>query len=525
MSKSDDNQFASHASGALLKSRKAANIRFRYYGLAAICFALASLLMLVFAIGGRALSAVTYNFVTFEIALEADRIVPDGATSRNEIERNIEGFYALLRDDLSDAFPESRTSNASRAELSGLVTRLTVQPLARKTASSTDMIGRTVRVKIPIADDVDVYLKDPGAWQTSIWSGSIEQVDIEPSGNLTLVGENAFSRIASVRAAMAENSGIEPAELPMLITVGRNTVRVNSITESEVQAELLTGVAEAFTANRAKIRIMRLPESERTITDRQIAWTLALQHDGRIVRGWHTYLVTHTDSTYPELAGTLSALVGSLLTMLVVALLAVPVGIFASIYLEEFAPKNRITTLIEVNINNLAAVPSIVFGLLGAAVFLGVLGLPRSVPLVGGLVLGLLILPVVIIASRASLRAVPDSVRAGALAVGASRMQAVFHHVLPMAVPGMLTGAILGLARALGETAPLLLIGMVAFVAEVPSDVMDESTALPVLIYTWATSAERAWEPMTAAAIVILLGLMVAMNGVVVILRNRFERR
>ena len=523
MSKSPKDQFVGTTSEPLLKSRKAADVRFRYYGLTAIWFALLSLALLVFAIGGRAMSAVTYHFVDFEVTLDAEQISAGGVADRSEIERNIEGFFGLLRQDLLKQFPEAGQSSALRTELAGLVTRLTVQPLARRTASSPEMIGGEVRIKIPIADDIDMYLKDPGAWHASLVAGQIESVETDESGALTLVGDDSFSRIGPVHAALAaetENDG-----LPILLTSSRSTLRVNAYTASRIEGELLTGTIDDFVEQRPKVRIMRLPESERTMTDRQLAWTLALQSDDRINRGWHSYLITHTDSTYPELAGTLAAIVGSLLTMLVVALVAVPIGIFASIYLEEFAPKNRLTTLIEVNINNLAAVPSIVFGLLGAAVFLGVLGLPRSVPLVGGLVLGLLILPVVIIASRASLRAVPDSVRAGALAVGASRMQAVFHHVLPMAAPGMLTGAILGMARALGETAPLLLIGMVAFVAEVPSGVLDESTALPVLIYTWATSAERAWEPMTAAAIVILLGLMVIMNGIVVVLRSRFERR
>ena len=270
---------------------------------------------------------------------------------------------------------------------------------------------------------------------------------------------------------------------------------------------------------------MAVPESNRTISDLQIAWALALKSEGIIRRVPHTSLLTSTDSTYPELAGSLAAIVGSLLTMLVTGMVAIPMGIFAAIFLEEFAPKNRLTQLIEVNINNLAAVPSIVFGLLGATLLLGTFGLPRSAPLVGGLVLALLILPVVIISARAALRAVPPSIRSGALAVGASRMQAVFHHVLPLAFPGMLTGAILGMARALGETAPLLLIGMVAFVAEVPSSTTDEATALPVLIYSWASNAERAWEPMTAAVIVILLALLVTMNVIVVMLRRKFERR
>jgi phosphate transport system permease protein len=218
-------------------------------------------------------------------------------------------------------------------------------------------------------------------------------------------------------------------------------------------------------------------------------------------------------------------LFGSIFTMLITAIFALPVGILAAVYLEEFARNTVLTRVIEVNINNLAAVPSIIFGLLGAAVFLNTFGLPRSAPLVGGLVLGLLVLPTIIIASRAALRSVPPSVRDAALGLGASPNQAVFHHVLPLAAPGILTGAIIAMARALGETAPLLLIGMVAFVSEVPASPNDEATVLPVLIYKWFSGAERAWEPMTAAVILILLVVLVAMNLIAVLVRRRFERR
>ena len=246
---------------------------------------------------------------------------------------------------------------------------------------------------------------------------------------------------------------------------------------------------------------------------------------GDIVRRPNTSLLTHADSTYPELAGLAAGLAGSFWIMLVTLILSLPVGVMAAIYLEEFAPRNWVTDFIEVNINNLAAVPSIVFGLLGAAVFINFFDLPRSSPLVGGLVLSLITLPTIIIATRAALGAVPPSIREGALAVGASLPQTVFHHVLPLAAPGVLTGAIIGLARALGETAPLLLIGMVACVADPPETMLDSATALPVLVYKWSSGAERAWQPMTSAAIIILLIFMFAMNALAVYLRRRLERR
>ena len=211
--------------------------------------------------------------------------------------------------------------------------------------------------------------------------------------------------------------------------------------------------------------------------------------------------------------------------MLAVLVMSFPMGVMAAIYLEEFAPKNRWTDIIEVNINNLAAVPSIVFGLLGLAVFLNFFGMPRSAPLVGGLVLALMTLPTIIIAGRAALKAVPPSIREGALGLGASRMQMVAGNVLPLAMPGMLTGAIIGMARALGETAPLLMIGMVAFIVDLPKSPLDAATVLPVQIYLWADSPERAFVERTSAATIVLLVFLILMNLGAVLLRKRFERR
>jgi phosphate transport system permease protein len=219
------------------------------------------------------------------------------------------------------------------------------------------------------------------------------------------------------------------------------------------------------------------------------------------------------------------AVIGSVMTMLVTLGMAVPIGVAAAVYLEEFAPKNRWTDIIEVNINNLAAVPSIVFGLLGLSMFLDFFGMPRSSALVGGVVLALMTLPTIIIASRAALKAVPPSIREAALGIGASPLQVVIHHVLPLAAPGVLTGTILGLARALGETAPLLLIGMVAFIVDVPGSLSDPSTVLPVQIFMWADSPERGWIERTSAAIMLLLAFLIVMNAVAVYLRKRFERR
>jgi len=268
-----------------------------------------------------------------------------------------------------------------------------------------------------------------------------------------------------------------------------------------------------------------VPESDRRLDDRQLGWLTELERQDRVELQFNRYFFTGGDSRDPELAGIWSATVGSFFMLLVTLALSFPLGVATAIYLEEFAPRNRWTDLIEVNINNLAAVPSIVFGLLGLALFINVFGLPRSAPLVGGLVLSLMTLPVIIIASRAALTAVPPSIREAGLGLGASKMQMVLHHVLPLAMPGMLTGTIIGMARALGESAPLLMIGMVAFIVDVPESPLSPSTALPVQVYLWADSPERAFVERTSAAIVVLLLFLLVMNATAILLRKRFERR
>lgn len=268
-----------------------------------------------------------------------------------------------------------------------------------------------------------------------------------------------------------------------------------------------------------------LPEGERRLKDNQLAWIDELTAQSGVEKRFNTTFFTSGDSREPELAGIWGAAVGSFYTLLVTLLLSFPIGVATAVYLEEFAPRNRWTDLIEVNINNLAAVPSIVFGLLGLAVFLNFFGLPRSVPLVGGLVLTLMTLPTIIIASRAALKSVPPSIREAALGIGASRMQMVTHHVLPLAMPGMLTGTIIGMAQALGETAPLLMIGMVAFIVDIPGGFTDPATVLPVQIFLWADSPERGFMERTSAAIMVLLVFLILMNALAVLLRKKFERR
>ncbi|MBT4769823.1 MAG: phosphate ABC transporter permease PstA [Rhodospirillaceae bacterium] len=268
-----------------------------------------------------------------------------------------------------------------------------------------------------------------------------------------------------------------------------------------------------------------LPESARRIKDIHVGWIEELEAEGALKSTLNLRFFTHGDSREPENAGIWGAIVGSTLTLFITLILSFPLGVMAAIYLEELSPKTRWTDFIEVNINNMAAVPSIIYGLLGLAVFLNFMHLPRSAPLVGGMVLALMTLPTIIIATRASLKAVPPSIREAARGLGASPIQVVLHHVLPLAMPGILTGTIIGMARALGESAPLLMIGMVAFIVDIPQSFTDPATALPVQVYLWADSPERAFVEKTAAATIVLVAFLVVMNAMAVYLRKRFERR
>ena len=322
-------------------------------------------------------------------------------------------------------------------------------------------------------------------------------------------------------------SRTEKNELYRLISIGaeydlRDRVLKNPGligTESEIWL-----LAHAEAGSYLKGQVSReLPEGDRKVKDSQMVWLDELRANGRTGSRFNRTFFTSGDSREPELAGIKAALYGSFFTLLVTFCLAFPVGVMAAIYLEEFAPRNRLTDLIEININNLAAVPSIVFGLLGLAVFINVFELPRSAPIVGGIVLALMTLPTIIITSRAALQAVPPSIHEAALGVGASKLQTVLHHALPLAMPGILTGSIIGMAQALGETAPLLMIGMVAFIMEVPAGVSDPSTVLPVQIFLWADSPERGFTEKTSAAIIVLMAFLIIMNALAVYLRKRFE--
>lgn len=268
-----------------------------------------------------------------------------------------------------------------------------------------------------------------------------------------------------------------------------------------------------------------LPENERRIDNDELKWIEFLESKKLIKKFFNKTFFTSGDSSESEQSGILGAFIGSLFALSITLILSFPIGIATAIYLEEFAPKNnKLIDFVEVNINNLAAVPSIIFGLLGLAIFLNFFGMPRSVPLVGGMVLSLMTLPTIIISSRAALKSVPPSIKEGALGVGASKIQAVFHHVVPVALPGMMTGTIIGLAQALGESAPLLIIGMVAFIVDIPQTMTDPATALPIQIYLWADTPERGFVERTSAAIMVLLVFLIFMNSAAVYLRKKFEK-
>ncbi|MCD1646059.1 MAG: phosphate ABC transporter permease PstA [Marinobacter adhaerens] len=337
--------------------------------------------------------------------------------------------------------------------------------------------------------------------------------------------------VAPIIAALQEHipeadSAAEKRELGRLIgTYGASEIR--NLLKDKPDLLNTTQTMEFLAHDRVSTYVKHAdnPRYSVKLSEQQQRWVDELLEKGVIDTSFNDVLFSRGDSREPANAGILGAIVGSLLTMLVTLAIAFPVGIAAAVYLEEFAPQNKITDFIEVNINNLAAVPSIIFGLLGLAVFIGLFGMPRSVPVVGGMVLALMTLPTIIISGRAAIKSVPPSIREAAEGVGASKMQVVLHHVIPLAMPGMLTGSIIGMAQALGETAPLLLIGMVAFIVDVPSGFFDSATVLPVQIYLWASSSEQGFIELASAGIMVLLTFMISMNALAIWLRKRLERR
>ncbi|MGB4948820.1 MAG: phosphate ABC transporter permease PstA [Candidatus Competibacter denitrificans] len=413
-----------------LARRRAAERRFRGYGLVAITLGLAFVVLMFGNIISKGLPAFWQTYIQVPITFDSTVLDPQGARDPQALANA--DYAALVRAGMRQLFPHVEGRLPLRA-LGGLISSDAAYELQRRIQDQPELLGTTQEVWLLASAAVDTFFK-----------GNIDRT---------------------------------------------------------------------------------LPEAERPIKDNQIEWLDKLKTSGKIEKQFNAILFQSGDSREPEQAGIRGALMGSFFTLLVTFLLSFPIGVATAVYLEEFAPKNRWTDIIEVNINNLAAVPSIVFGLLGLAVFINFFGLPRSSPLVGGLVLSLMTLPVIIIAGRAALTSVPPSIREAALGMGASKLQMVGHHVLPLAMPGMLTGSIIGMARALGESAPLLMIGMVAFIVDVPKNFLDPATVLPVQIYLWSDLPERAFVERTSAAIMVLLAFMILMNGLAILLRKRFERR
>jgi phosphate transport system permease protein len=479
-------------------------------------------------------------------------------------------YFSLARQALYDAFPGVE-GRRERRMLQGLLSTGAADPLRERAAADVGLVGQTVRAPLRLSANADLFLKGEGAAierrngiGVATPSGTTGDITILTSANdfadylerarveLSLrakalrteadrlerrAGAPQADRVKELRVdADALQARVDQvkgeAELDdkmpsQLVAINGGLVKIEKLGDSNVSGRVILPLASTAEAPPKAWTIVTYltPESLRRLSDPEVAFLERLRADGRIERGFNWLFFASGDSREPELAGIRGALVGTALTLLVTLLLSLPIGVLAAIYLEEFAPKNRATDLIEININNLAAVPSIVFGLLGLAVFLNFFGLPRSAPLVGGLVLALLVLPTIIIAARAALKAVPPSIKEAALGVGASHQQAVFHHVLPLAMPGIMTGTIIGMAHALGETAPLLMIGMVAFIVDVPQALTDAATVLPVQVYLWSDLPEPAFKAKTAAAIIVLLVFLFLMNGLAIYLRKKFERR
>lgn len=562
-----------------LAKRYRAEIRFRSAGVAAVLISVAILVALLGSIIGKSMPAWTANQITLDVVLDEGLVDPQGDLSEASLRAG--SYSRVLQNAIRAELPEVSGRRDLRA-LFQMHTALNSARLMNEVLENPGLVGTTYAFRMPLADDLDLYLKgllvedrdlatagriqveEAGrGWQLASDAAAFSEIlselrsDLEAeatalevradeidalqrssedgsSDSLAQRAADYRSRAAELRTAAASDSGsftLTDSMPSVFVETDGAAYKISAIDldGAGAQATRLVAGDENASGDQWSLYVIDTPEARRRVGDNRIMWTRALTERGVIQSGFNSYLFLNADSREPELAGVRGAFYGSLLILAIIVLLSVPIGVFAAIYLEEFAPKNRFTDLIEVNINNLAAVPSIVFGLLGLAVFINMFGMPRSAPVLGGFVLSLMTLPTIIIASRAALKAVPPSIREAALGVGASKTQTVFHHVLPLATPGILTGSIIGLSRALGETAPLLMIGMVAFINELPTlgpaGFTEPATAMPVQIFLWYDAAERAFQARAAAAILILLALIIGFNALAIYLRRRFERR
>jgi phosphate transport system permease protein len=486
-------------SAASVAKRYRAERRFKFYGALALGISILFLGALVLDIVIKAIPAFHENKIVLSVVLDPAAV---DATAP------MKGDYsAIVKKSLRDAFPQV-TSRADKKKLATLLSGGAADDLRAMVVANPALVGGTLTVPLLLSDHSDLYLKGTfGSPTRRAGKGTL---------NFSEAGET-----------IAISGDVAELKMGQILQVNDGALRISNVASGTVTAEIVSGLASlnAASADTWSVLTMAVAEADRPVDDQEMFWLESLRNKGLVRNSLATRLLTASDSREAETAGLRGAIVGSLLTIALTLGISLPIGVAAAVYLEQFAPKNRFTTFLEVNINNLAAVPSIIFGLLGLAIFLNFMHLPRSAPLVGGLVLALLVLPTIIIASRAALKAVPPSIKEAAMGVGASDQQAVFHHILPLAVPGILTGTILGVARALGETAPLLMIGMVAFIVDVPKGLTDAATVLPVQIYLWSDLPELAFQSRTAAAIVVLLVLLFMLNGLAIYLRKKFEQR
>lgn len=526
-----------------VKRRYRADRRLQYCGIGAITIAMLLLGVLFMSLIHAGYAAFTTTKVELTLFLDSNKIDKAKPGDAN--------YRKLVRDAFKAYFPEVKSRSQLRA-LYSLMSPGTNYIVRDYVVANPDKIGETVKISIPVSDPFDqlnkkiipreipalspdrlaLFDKLQSRGILSVENGAsvanvtvlIDKAQIPESGNL----EDADFQ-AMVNDGFSSLYANEPGTsyLEILLRDSANVLKEKVLADPSVVGKTIDVKLPLSThydaLNRTGTAMMRNPRFK---SDEEFKWFDSLRDRGLISSPFTYELFVNADSRFPELAGLAGALSGSFLALLVCFMLSFPIGIATAVYLEEFAPQNRLTDLIEVNINNLAAVPSVVFGLLGLSLFLNTFGMPRSVPLVGGMVLALMTLPTIVVATRAALKAVPPSIREAALGVGASKHQVVLHHVIPLAMPGILTGTIIGLAQALGETAPLLLIGMNAFIPSVENiGLTQPAMALPTQIFSWADSPERGFVSRTSAAILVLLGFLVLMNLLAVILRRRYERR
>lgn len=534
--------WSSDAARRRVRRRYRADLRLQCYGIGAISLAMLLLAVLFASLIHTGYVAFYTSKADIEVFLDPAQIDKDKPADAN--------YRKMVRDAFFAYFPEV-TSAADKRSLGGMISSGAQYILRDHVVANPDKIGQNVTIPVPLSDPYDQLFKGViPRYISALSSDRIALFDqLKDKGVLSVENGEGVAKVdISIDPAQVPDGQIEAADYQAIALEGFGNFfdramgpaykelvsdRAGDVLKGKVMADpsLVGQTIKVHLPLAAHYdSLLRKGKAEmlnpRFSSPDEFAWFDSLMQRGLISTPYTWELFFNPDSRFPELAGLAGALSGSFLTLLVCFLLSFPIGIATAMYLEEFAPKNRWTDLIEVNINNLAAVPSVVFGLLGLAVFIGAFGLPRSAPLVGGMVLALMTLPTIIVATRAALKAVPPSIREAALGVGASKHQVMMHHVVPSAMPGILTGTIIGLAQALGETAPLLLIGMNAFIPSVDNlGVLQPAMALPTQIFSWADSPERGFVSRTSAAILVLLGFLIIMNIAAVILRRRLERK